>query len=210
MPIRLLIVDDHEVVRRGLRVFLADDPDIEIVGEAADGLQALEVARHLRPDVVLMNLVMPRLDGIGATTVIRQELPETEVVMLTSMLDDEPLIAAMRAGAIGYLLKNTTVEELRRAIKAAAVGQVQLTPAATTRLMREVRASAAAEPLTERETEVLRLVAQGYANKAIAERLGIGEQTVKSHVHSLLRKLQVPSAPKRRSTRCARGWLTRN
>ena len=193
MPIRLLIVDDHEVVRQGLRVFLSDDPQIEIVGEAADGLAALEVARQLRPDVVLMNLVMPRLDGIGATTVIRQELPDTAVLMLTSVLDDEPLIAAVRAGAIGYLLKDTTAAELRHAIKAAAAGQVQLTPEATARLMREVRAPEAAEPLTERETDVLRLVARGYANKEIAERLQVGEQTVKSHVHHLLHKLRVPS-----------------
>src|SRR5438445_4921584 len=166
MPIRLLIVDDHEVVRQGLRVFL-DDPEIEIVGEAADGLQALELARQLRPDVVLMNLVMPRMDGIAATAAIRQELPDTEVLMLTSALDDEPLVAAVRAGAIGYLLKDTTAEELRRAIQAAAAGQVQLAPEALARLMREVRSPAATEPLTEREADVLRLLARGNTNKAI-------------------------------------------
>jgi len=192
MPIRLLIVDDHEVVRQGLRVFL-DDPEIEIVGEAADGLQALELARQLRPDVVLMNLVMPRMDGIAATAAIRQELPDTEVLMLTSALDDEPLVAAVRAGAIGYLLKDTTAEELRRAIQAAAAGQVQLAPEALARLMREVRSPAATEPLTEREADVLRLLARGNTNKAIAGRLQIGEQTVKTHIHNLLKKLHVAS-----------------
>src|SRR5689334_10100442 len=156
MPIRLLIVDDHEAVRQGLRVFLADDLDLVIVGEAADGLEALELARQLHPDVVLMNLVMPRLDGIAATTALRQELPDTQVLMLTSLLNDEQVLAAVRAGAIGYLLKDTSADELRRAIKAAAAGQVQLAPAAAAGLLREVRAQEDTLPLTERETAVLR------------------------------------------------------
>ena len=196
MPVRLLIVDDHEVVRQGLRVFLGSDPEIEIVGEAEDGIQALEVARRLQPDVVLMNLVMPRMDGIDATIVLRKELPDTEVIILTSELDEERLVAAIRAGAIGYLLKDTTANDLRRAIIAAANGQVLLSPQAIAGLLREVRTpepADAAELLTERETDVLRLLAQGLSNKEIALRLDISEQTVKSHVHNLLNKLGVSS-----------------
>jgi NarL family two-component system response regulator LiaR len=193
LPVRLLIVDDHEVVRQGLRVFLHDDPMIQIVGEAEDGAQALALARELRPDVVLMNLVMPRMDGIEATTILRQELPATEVLILTSALDEERLIAAVRAGAIGYLLKDTTAEELRRAITAAAAGQVQLGPAAVAGLLREVRTPTLAESLTERETDVLRLLSLGLSNKEIATRLGISEQTVKTHVHNLLSKLGLSS-----------------
>src|SRR4051812_23512513 len=119
MPVRLLIVDDHEVVRLGLRVFLASDPSIEIVGEASDGLEALELTRELNPDVVLMNLVMPRMDGITATSLLLAEHPTTKVLILTSELHDERLVAVMRAGATGYLLKSTTAEELRHAIHAA-------------------------------------------------------------------------------------------
>ena len=193
MPIRLLIVDDHEVVRQGLRVFLSTDSTIEIVGEAEDGVQALELARQLQPDVVLMNLVMPRMDGIDATALLRKELPDTEVIILTSEFDEERVVAAIRAGAIGYLLKDTTADDLRATIIAAANGQVQLSPQAIAGLLREVRAPETGEPLTERETDVLRLLSQGFSNKEIALRLNISEQTVKSHVHNLLSKLRVSS-----------------
>ena len=192
-PIRVLIVDDHEVVRQRLRVLLDSDPTVAVVGEAADGVQALECARQVGPDVVLMNLVMPRMDGIAATTALRAESPMTEVLILTGALDEERLVAAVRAGAIGYLLKDPTAEELRRAIIAAAAGQVQLSPVALASLMRGVRAPEPTEPLTERETDGLRLLSRGLANKEIAGRLGIGEQTVKTHVHNLLTKLGVAS-----------------
>ena len=128
MAIRVLIVDDHSVVREGLRMFLARDPDLEVVGEAADGAEALEQARQLRPDVVVMDLLMPVMDGIAATQAIRRELPETEVLALTSVLENVSVVEAIRAGAIGYLLKDTQASELRTAIKAAAAGQVQLSP----------------------------------------------------------------------------------
>jgi NarL family two-component system response regulator LiaR len=193
MPVRVLIVDDHEVVRRGLRVFLSSDPTLESVGEAADSVEALERARQVQPDVVLMNLDMPRLDGVGATAALRQEWPETEVLILTSALDEERLVEAIRAGAIGYLLKDITPEELQEAIHAAAAGQVQLAPKVLAGLLREVRAPAPAEPLTERETDVLRLLARGLANKEIGLQLGVSEQTVKSHVRNLLNKLGVAS-----------------
>ena len=193
MAIRILIVDDHSVVRQGLRMFLALDQELEVVGEASNGAEALRLARELKPDVVLMDLLMPVMDGITATAAIRQALPDTEVVALTSVLEDEKAVGAVRAGAIGYLLKDTEADELRRAIKAAAAGQVQLAPQAAARLLREVRAPESPETLTERETEVLRLLAQGWANKEIARYLTIGEKTVKTHVSNILAKLGVPS-----------------
>jgi DNA-binding NarL/FixJ family response regulator len=194
VSIRILIADDHSVVRQGLKMFLALDPDLEVVGEAEDGRKALHLAERLRPDVVLMDLLMPEMDGVAATAAIRTQLPETEVIALTSVLEDEQVVGAVRAGAIGYLLKNTECDELCRAIKAAAVGQVQLAPEAARRLMREVRSpEQPAVPLSERETDVLRLLAAGKANKEIARELSIGEQTVKTHVSSVLGKLGVQS-----------------
>jgi two-component system, NarL family, response regulator LiaR len=193
MSIRILLVDDHSVVRQGLKMFLGLDPDLEVVGEAENGEEAIRLIRDLNPDVVLMDLLMPVMDGIDAITHIRRDFPDTEVIALTSVLEDEAVMKAMRAGAIGYLLKDTQAEELRRAIKAAAAGQVQLSPQAAARLMREVRAPDSPEKLTERETDVLRLLAVGHANKEIALELSIGEKTVKTHVSSILRKLNVPS-----------------
>ena len=193
MPIRILLVDDHSVVRQGLRMFLALDPELEVIGEAADGAEAVRMARELNPDVVLMDMLMPVMDGVAATAAIRRELPDTEVIALTSVLEDEKVIGAVRAGAIGYLLKDTEADDLRRAIKAAANGQVQLSPKAAARLMREVRAPDSPEALTERETDVLRLLAQGKSNKEIAHQLSLSEKTVKTHVSNILAKLGVPS-----------------
>src|SRR5687767_6299175 len=169
MAIRILIADDHAVVRQGLRMFLGLDDELQVVGEASDGAEALRLAHQLKPDVVLMDLLMPKMDGITATTAIRGELPEVEVIALTSVLEDTSVVGAVRAGAIGYLLKDTQADELCRAIKAAAAGQVQLSPQAAARLMHEVRTPDSPEALTERETEVLRLVAQGASNKEIAQ-----------------------------------------
>jgi len=193
MAVRVLITDDHGVVRQGLRMFLGLDPELEVVGEAANGAEALRMARELEPDVVLMDLLMPVMDGIAATDTIRAEMPDVEVIALTSVLEDASVSDAVRAGAIGYLLKNTEADELGRAIKAAADGQVQLAPEAAARLMREVRAPESPESLTERETEVLKLLALGKANKQIANSLFIGEKTVKTHVSSILMKLSVQS-----------------
>lgn len=193
MPIRILIVDDHSVVRQGLRMFLRLDPDFEIVGEAADGAEAVRLTRELQPDVVLMDLLMPVMDGISAIAAIRRETPDSEVLALTSVLEDEAVFGAMRAGATGYLLKDTHADELCRAVKAAAAGQVQLSPQAAARLLREVKAPDSPETLTERETDVLRLLATGLANKEIARALTIGEKTVKTHVSNILAKLGVPS-----------------
>ncbi|HUF37041.1 MAG TPA: response regulator transcription factor [Anaerolineales bacterium] len=193
MPIKVLLVDDHSVVRQGLRMFLSLDPDLEVVGEAADGSEALRAAHQLKPDVVLMDLLMPVMDGITAIERLRAELPEIEVIALTSILEDEKVVGAIRAGAIGYLLKDTQADELNRAIKAAAEGKVQLSPEAAARLVREVRAPESPETLTEREIEVLRLLAKGRSNKEIAQELVIGEKTVKTHVSNVLSKLGVVS-----------------
>jgi len=193
MTIRILLVDDHSVVRQGLKMFLSLDPELEVVGEAANGAEALRLVHKLAPDVVLMDLLMPVMDGITATAAIRKEAPGTEVIALTSVLEDAAVTGAVRAGAIGYLLKDTESEELVRAIRAAAAGQVQLAPQALARLLREVRAPESPETLTERETDVLRLLAQGQSNKEIARTLTIGEKTVKTHVSNILSKLGVPS-----------------
>ena len=193
MAIRIVIADDHSVVRRGLRMFLAMDPELVVVGEAADGEEAVHLARLLLPDIVLMDLLMPGMDGITATAMIRSELPDTEVLALTSVLEDASVVGAVRAGAIGYLLKDTDADALCRAIKAAAAGQVQLTPQAAARLMQVVSSPESPEALTERETEVLRLMAQGQANKEIARSLNISEKTVKVHVSNILSKLGVQS-----------------
>jgi NarL family two-component system response regulator LiaR len=193
LAVRVLITDDHGVVRQGLKMFLSLDPELEVVGEAADGEEALRMARDLSPDVVLMDLVMPVMDGISATGAIRSELPDVEVIALTSVLEDASVTGAVKAGAIGYLMKDTEAEELGRAIKAAAEGRVYLAPEAAARLMREVRTPESPETLTERETEVLQLLARGKANKQIATSLYVTEKTVKAHVSSILAKLGVQS-----------------
>lgn len=193
MTIRIVIADDHGVVRQGLRMILALDPELDVVGEARDGAEALDITRQLQPDVVIMDLIMPGMDGISATSAIRQELPKTEVLALTSALDDATVIKAIRAGAIGYLLKDTAGEELCQAVHAAAAGQVQLSPRAAARLMREVREPEVPETLTEREREVLRLVALGQTNREIARTLHIHDKTVMTHVSNILNKLKLQS-----------------
>ncbi len=193
MSIRILLVDDHSVVLDGLRMFLGLDPELEIVGQAADGAEAVRLAHALRPDVVLMDLLMPVMDGITATGLIRRELPEVAVVALTSVLEDEKVIGAIRAGAIGYLLKDTEADDLRRAIKAAAAGQVQLSPQVVERLLHEVKEPEPPEQLGDHEQEVLRLLARGRSNDEIARALHVQEKTVKSLVGGILAKLGVPS-----------------
>jgi NarL family two-component system response regulator LiaR len=191
--IRVLIVDDHSVVREGLRMFLVRDPDLEVVGEAEDGVEAIQQARLLRPDIVLMDLLMPVLDGVAATRAIRSELPETEVIALTSVLVSASVVEAIRAGAIGYLLKDTRAAELRAAIKAAAAGQVHLSPQASAYLLSAIRAPAHPEPLTPREMDVLLLIKQGQSNKEIARSLHLAEETVKDYVRHILAKFGVHS-----------------
>jgi len=192
-PIRLVIADDHWVVREGLRMYLGRDPAFEVVGEAEDGQQAVRLAAERHPDVVLMDLLMPVMDGIAAIEAIRRDVPGVEVVALTSVLDDEQVVAAVRAGAIGYVLKDAHGLELKDAIRAASDGRVHLSPEAAARLLREVRAPDRPDRLTERETDVLRLISVGLSNKEVARRLNIGEGTVKTHVSSVLNKLGLQS-----------------
>jgi two-component system, NarL family, response regulator LiaR len=193
VPVRVLIADDHSVVRQGLRMFLKLDPELEVVGEAANGQEAIRMARALTPDVVLMDLLMPGTDGITATQRIKAEVPGTEVLALTSVLEDASVVGAVQAGAVGYLLKDTQAEQLCKAIKAAARGQVQLAPEAAARLVREVRAPESPGALTGREVDVLRALARGLTNREIGRALSIGERTVKTHVSHLLTKLGLQS-----------------
>jgi DNA-binding NarL/FixJ family response regulator len=193
--IRVLLVDDHAVVREGLRTFLDLQDGIEIVGEAADGEAAIREAERLRPDVILMDLVMPRLDGVGAMRELRRRLPSSRVIVLTSFTQDERLLPAIQAGAAGYLLKNVEPAELARAVRAAHAGGTLLDPTVASRLVEAIAQPAGEQPrerLTAREREVLALIARGRSNKRIALELGIAEKTVKTHVGHVLAKLDVP------------------
>src|SRR5947208_10196753 len=167
-PIRVLIVDDHGIVREGLRAYLELEPDIQVVGEARDGQEGVRRALELQPDVVLMDLVMPNMDGVDATTRIKQDHPETHVIILTSFLDDDRVVPAIRAGATSYLLKDVAAGDLARAIRGARAGQAQLHPEVARRLMQQVtspRKPDAGAQLTDREHEVLRLLAQGRSEE---------------------------------------------
>jgi two-component system, NarL family, response regulator LiaR len=190
--IRVLVVDDHAVVREGLRTFLSLQDGIEVVGEASDGREAIVAAERLRPDVVLMDLVMPQVDGVQAMRELRERVPGARVIVLTSFLEDDRLLPAIRAGAAGYLLKNVEPSELARAVRAADAGEALIDPAVAARLVDALASDHRPEqPLTAREQDVLELVARGYANKRIARELGIAEKTVKTHVSHVLAKLGV-------------------
>jgi two-component system, NarL family, response regulator LiaR len=193
-PIRVLLVDDHAVVREGLRTFLELQEGMEVVGEAEDGEQALTEAERLRPDVILMDLVMPVLDGVGAMRELRQKLPSCRVIVLTSFAEDDRLLPAIQAGAAGYLLKDVQPKELARAVRAAHAGEALLDPSIAARLVEAIAQPAGEEPrdeLTPREREVLELIGRGLSNKRIALELGVSEKTVKTHVGHLLHKLGV-------------------
>ena len=208
-PIRILLVDDHTVVRRGLRLAFDLEDDLEVVGEAANGQEALARVAELQPDVVVMDLLMPVMNGVDATRAIRRDHPDVEVVALTSVLEDRLVIDVVEAGASGYMLKETRPDELFEAVRAAARGEVRLDPRAQQRLVREVRAPEVKEALTERELEVLKLVAVGASNKGGAQQLGISEATVKSHVSNRLSKLGLKSRTQAALHAIREGWVVR-
>jgi NarL family two-component system response regulator LiaR len=196
--IRVLIVDDHSVVRMGLRVFLDLQPDIEVVGEAADGSEGVAMARRLEPDVILMDLLMPNMDGITAIGRIKSERPETEIVTMTSFIEEDKVTAALEAGASGYVLKDAEAEEVAAAVRAAFAGEVHLDPAVARLLAQRMRQrkspeESLAEPLTDREKEVLGLLGQGMSNKEIGTTLFITERTARTYVSNILGKLGLAS-----------------
>ena len=197
--IRVLLVDDHAVVRKGMRALLEREPGIEVVGEAEGGDQAVHAADRLRPDVVLMDLEMPGIGGIEATRQITTRQPEIRIVVLTSHAAEEDVFPALKAGALGYLLKHSTPEDVLQAIRQAHRGETVLHPAVARMVLQELNRPAQAtqpkttEPLSERELEVLGLLARGMSNQEIANSLVVGEATVRSHVSSILRKLQLAS-----------------
>jgi NarL family two-component system response regulator LiaR len=196
--ITVLIVDDHSVVRMGLRVFLDLQPDIEVVGEATDGSEGVAMARRLEPDVILMDLLMPNMDGITAIGRIKAERPETEIVTMTSFIEEDKVTAALEAGASGYVLKDAEAEEVAAAVRAAYAGEVHLDPAVARLLAQRMRQRKSpeetlAEPLTDREKDVLGLLGQGMSNKEIGTTLFITERTARTYVSNILGKLGLAS-----------------
>jgi DNA-binding NarL/FixJ family response regulator len=201
--IRVLIVDDHAMVRRGMRDFLDLHPDLEVVGEAADGRAALEATDTLRPDVVVMDLMLPVLDGIAATAQLKARHPTVEVVAITSFIEEERVTAAIEAGASGFLLKDAEADDLAAAIRAARQGEVYLDPAVAGIVARRMRDGGAGRGgngadgglarLTSRERDVLACVAHGLSNRAIAQELGMAERTARTHVSNILAKLEAPN-----------------
>lgn len=188
-PLRLLLVDDHPVVRDGVAAIAETQPDMEVVGEAGDGEEAVELAQKLRPDVVLMDLRLPGVTGVEAIRRIRARSPHTHILILTTYDSDESILEGLQAGAEGYLLKGSSRQELLSAIRAVARGESPLPPAVAGRLINRLRSGASATELSSRELEVLKLMAAGKRNREIAQDLFLSEKTVKSHVSSILRKL---------------------
>lgn len=210
MNIRVLLADDHPVVREGLAAMLRAEPDLEVVGEAGNGDEAVAMAARLRPDVVLMDLRMPRLDGASATARIAQDVPDARVLVLTTYDTDADIVRAVEAGATGYLLKDTPRSQLADAIRAAARGETVLAPPVAAKLVGRLRVEPSAPALTARELEVLKLVAAGYTNAEIGRSLFIGESTVKTHLLKVFGKLGVDNRTRAVAVATDRGLLPRD
>ncbi len=211
--IRILVADDHPVVREGLAAMLSREPDIDVIGEARDGQEAVERVASLNPDVVLMDLQMPRLSGVDAIRQIRARHPEVQLIVLTTYGDDDSIFQGIAAGARGYLLKDAPRDELFRAVRAVARGESLLQPAVATRLLDrfsrgQTKSAPVRETLTEREIDVLRLLAKGSANKEIGVRLHISESTVKTHVANIFQKLDVSDRTEAVTVALTRGLIT--
>ncbi len=194
--IRVLITDDHTVVRKGLSALIQTEHEMEVVGEAADGEEAVFKSRTLKPDVILMDLSMPRKDGVAAIAEIKQHNPNARILVLTSLAEDSKIMSAIKAGALGYLLKDAAPDELLRAIRTVAKGESSLHPSVAQKVLHSIRTPVAepqSDTLTERENEILRLIAQGLPNQHIAKKLSISERTVRTHVSNILRKLHLPN-----------------
>ena len=196
IPITVLLVDDHEVVRSGVSAFLASQPDFEVIGEAKSGTEAVNLAQKLVPDVVLMDLVMAKMDGVEATRQVKAVSPRTKIVVLTSYHQDEYIFPALQAGAISYILKDVKMDELAAALRRAAQGEATLHPKVASRVIQELHGANREElnpytELTDREMEVLKLIAKGQSNSEIAESLVISVNTVKGHVSNILSKLHL-------------------
>lgn len=196
-PIRVLLVDDHAILRKGIRALLSTEPDIEVVGEASDGQEALARSAALQPDVILMDLVMPNMDGIEATRQVVGRQPDARVLVLTSFVADDKVFPAIKAGALGYILKDSGPKELVQAIRQVHRGEPTLEPEIARKVLFELaqppKRPPTSEPLTARELEVLRLIAQGKSNREIAEELILAELTVRTHVSNVLGKLHLAS-----------------
>lgn len=193
-PIRIVIADDHAVVREGLRALIGITPDMQLVGEAKDGVEAVLKVRAAKPDVVLLDVMMPRMDGIEAISAIKDELPDTRIIILTSFSDDDKVLSAIRSGALGYMLKDSSPQELLQAIRDVYAGKSSLHPSVALKLIHEINRPSnqiTDEDLTDRELQILRLVAQGLSNQDISQTLTISERTVGTHISNILNKLNL-------------------
>ena len=193
--IRILIVDDHDIVREGQRALIETEPGMELVGEAKDGIEAVELAKRFQPDVILMDLHMPKKDGVEAITEIKGENPESRILVLTSFNEDEKVYAAIKAGAMGYLLKDSSPQKILKSIRKVYRGETSIGPRIAQKLMREIQRTSDSppteEPLTTREMEVIKLIAEGLSNQEIAEKLVISERTARTHITHILGKLHL-------------------